>query len=53
MPIVGIEWIILGAFIIILLLVGPKKIPELARGIGRAIAEFRRGRQGSENEKGD
>jgi len=39
----GTEWLILilGA---ILLLFGSKKVPELARGLGRAIKEFERGK---------
>jgi len=40
----GIEWIVVGIVIVGLLFLGPKKIPELARGIGRAMGEFRRGR---------
>jgi sec-independent protein translocase protein TatA len=38
-----IEGIILLA-IVAGLLFGPKKIPELARGLGRAIGEFKHGR---------
>jgi len=33
-----------------LLAFGPKKIPELARGLGRALGEFRRGRVEVEKE---
>ena len=29
-------------FIVALLVVGPKKLPDLARALGRALAEFRR-----------
>lgn len=36
-------WEILIIAALILLLFGPKKLPELARGIGQAITEFRRG----------
>ena len=40
----GFEWIILLIIIAILLLFGPKKLPELARSIGRAWGELRRGK---------
>lgn len=33
------EWIII--FIVALLLFGPKKLPELAKGIGKALNEFK------------
>ncbi|MEM1507868.1 MAG: twin-arginine translocase TatA/TatE family subunit [Candidatus Bathyarchaeia archaeon] len=36
------EWVIIILAIIVLLLWGPSKIPELARGLGRAKAEFER-----------
>ncbi len=37
-------------FIIILLLFGAKKLPELARGLGKGINEFKRAQQGLEDE---
>lgn len=40
----GFEWIILLIIIAVLLLFGPQKLPELARGIGKALGEFRRGK---------
>lgn len=40
----GFEWIIIAVIIIVLLLFGPQKLPELARGVGRALGEFRRGK---------
>lgn len=40
----GIEWIIILLIFAILLLFGPQKLPELARGVGKALGEFRRGR---------
>lgn len=46
----GIEWIILIIIIAVLLLFGPKKLPELARGVGRALGEFRRGKMEVERE---
>jgi sec-independent protein translocase protein TatA len=46
----GIEWIVLLIIIAVLLLFGPAKLPELARGVGRALGEFRRGRMEIERE---
>lgn len=46
----GFEWIILLVIVAIVLLMGPRKIPELAKGIGRALGEFRRGREEVERE---
>ncbi len=46
----GIEWIVLLIIVAILLLFGPQKLPELARGVGRALGEFRRGRMEVERE---
>lgn len=40
----GNEWIIL--LVVVLLIFGPKKLPELARGIGKALYEFKRASQG-------
>jgi sec-independent protein translocase protein TatA len=44
-----IALIIIGA--ILLLLVGGKKLPELARGIGEAGRELRKGFNGSEKDE--
>lgn len=46
----GIEWIILLIIVAVLFLFGPQKLPELARGVGRALGEFRRGRMEVERE---
>ena len=35
----GMEWIVIG--LIVILLFGAKKIPDLARGLGRGIREFK------------
>lgn len=35
------EWIVI--VLVVLLLFGGKKIPEIARGLGQAINEFKRG----------
>ncbi|MDP7656459.1 MAG: twin-arginine translocase TatA/TatE family subunit [Roseibacillus sp.] len=37
-------------FIIVLLLFGAKKIPELARGLGKSMGEFKRARNDFEDE---
>ena len=46
----GLEWIVLLLVAGAILLFGPKKIPELARGLGRAMGEFRRGKVELERE---
>src|SRR3989449_10206563 len=46
----GIEWVVILMIIAVLLLFGPSKLPELARGVGRALGEFRRGRMEIERE---
>ena len=43
MAFVGMEWIIV-IVAVILFLFGAKKIPELARGLGKATGEFNRGK---------
>ena len=45
----GMEWIIV-IIVVVLLLFGAKKIPELARSMGRARAEFSRGQSMVEKE---
>lgn len=35
-----LQWIIIGVVVVVIFLWGPQKIPELARGIGRAKKEF-------------
>jgi TatA/E family protein of Tat protein translocase len=46
----GLEWIVLLIVLAILFMFGPKKIPELLRGLGRGMGEFQRGRQEIERE---
>jgi len=36
----GWEWLVIIIGLVVLLLWGPSKLPELARGLGRAKAEF-------------
>ncbi len=40
----GLEIIIILIIVALLLFLGPTKLPALARGIGKALGEFRRGR---------
>jgi sec-independent protein translocase protein TatA len=50
MPIMvmGWEWIII--ILIVILLFGGKKIPELMRGIGKGISNFKKGMKEDDNE---
>lgn len=43
------EWIII--LVIVLLLFGAKKIPGLARGIGKATKEFKDAKEGKDDDK--
>jgi sec-independent protein translocase protein TatA len=49
----GIEWIVLLVAIAIIFAFGGKKIPELARSLGRAKGEFERGKRELEKELRD
>lgn len=44
MPVMGLEWIWI-VLIVIIFLVGPKKLPEVARAVGKAMGEFQKARQ--------
>lgn len=44
----GWEWIIIG--LVVLLLFGGKKIPELMRGLGKGVKSFKQGMNEVENE---
>lgn len=44
----GWEWIII--FLVILLLFGGRKIPELMRGLGKGVHSFRKGMQEARDE---
>ena len=43
---------ILIILVIILILFGPKRLPELARSIGKSVREYREGVKGSKKPKG-
>ena len=44
------EWLLI--IVVLILLFGAKKIPEIARGLGKSVSEFKRGvREGEEESK--
>ncbi len=43
---------ILIVLVIVLILFGPKKLPELARAVGDSIREYRKGLSGQKKPKG-
>ena len=47
-PIGGPEMVMI--FVVILLLFGAKKLPELARGVGKSMGEFKKAREEFEHE---
>lgn len=51
MGLAKIEIIIIIALVITLLFVGGKKLPELAKGIGEAAKELKKGFRDDENDK--
>lgn len=44
------EWLIIA--LIVILLFGGKKIPELFKGVAEAVREFRKAAKGSEEKRG-
>lgn len=48
MAIIGTEWLILAAIILIVFLFRPRAVTDLARSVGQVVAEFRKGKQESE-----
>ena len=44
----GWEWIVI--FLVLLLLFGAKRLPDLARGLGKGISEFRKAAKEVSNE---
>ena len=47
----GTEWLIIA--LVILLLFGGKKIPELMKGLGKGISEFKKGKKEIEKDLED
>ncbi len=45
------QWVIIA--LVIILLFGGKKIPELMRGLGKGVKEFKNGMQDAEREMND
>ena len=45
----GTEWLLIA--VVVLLLFGGKKIPELMKGLGQGIREFKTGMNGAEEKK--
>ena len=47
------EWLILAAIILIIFLVRPRAVTDLARSAGQVVAEFRKGKRESEKVRED
>lgn len=45
------EWLLI--ILVLVLLFGAKKIPEIARGLGRSVNEFKKGIKDSSEDKSD
>tara|TARA_B100001540_G_C15738540_1_gene611065 strand:- start:434 stop:610 length:177 start_codon:yes stop_codon:yes gene_type:complete len=46
----GTEWLLIA--LVVLLLFGGKKIPELMKGLGKGVSEFKKGKsEGSESQE--
>lgn len=50
MPTIGTTELII-ALVVVLILFGPKKLPELARALGKSISEFKGAVEGGEPKK--
>ena len=47
----GTEWLLIA--LVVLLLFGGKKIPELMRGLGKGVSEFKKGKEEENESKED
>ena len=47
----GLEWVLIA--VVVLLLFGGKKIPELMKGLGKGISEFKKGKNDIEKDLDD
>tara|TARA_B100001142_G_scaffold291886_1_gene310352 strand:- start:279 stop:455 length:177 start_codon:yes stop_codon:yes gene_type:complete len=47
----GTEWLLIA--LVVLLLFGGKKIPELMRGLGKGVSEFKKGKNESDQKNKD
>ena len=47
----GMEWVLIA--VVVLLLFGGKKIPELMKGLGKGISEFKKGKNEIEKDLDD
>ncbi|MAX05875.1 MAG: twin-arginine translocase TatA/TatE family subunit [Flavobacteriales bacterium] len=47
----GTEWLLIA--LVVLLLFGGKKIPELMRGLGKGVSEFKKGKNESNQKNKD
>ena len=51
MPRIGI-WEILMIVLVVVVLFGPKKLPEIGKAVGEALREFKKSFKGNDEEKG-
>jgi len=47
----GTEWLLIA--LVVLLLFGGKKIPELMKGLGKGVSEFKKGKEEGNESKED
>ena len=44
MALIGFEWVVIGAIVLIVFLFRPRVVTDLARSLGQAAAEFKKGK---------